>query len=127
MPSPAFSDPKHDPAVLFLAVLARCLWRIKPHARETRFTHRTQSGITTGDIAMQPALKYLLTLLLLLSPACLAQPRTPARTAPIDLPGQRPDGSVLLPNLWSLRPVGKQVLVGDFPVGDAETAPVFTP
>lgn len=33
-----------------------------------------------------------------------------------DLPGQKPDGSVLLPNQWSLRPVGQQVGVGDFPV-----------
>jgi DNA-binding beta-propeller fold protein YncE len=32
------------------------------------------------------------------------------------LPGLQPDGSVRLPNQWSLRPVGKQVLVGDFPV-----------
>ncbi len=36
-----------------------------------------------------------------------------------DLPGQRPDGSVLLPNQWSLRPVGKQVALGDFPVNIA--------
>jgi YVTN family beta-propeller protein len=33
-----------------------------------------------------------------------------------ELPGQRPDGSVLLPNQWVLRPVGKQIAVGDFPV-----------
>src|SRR3954468_18005745 len=33
-----------------------------------------------------------------------------------DLPGQRPDGSVLLPNQWVLRPAGKQLPVGDFPV-----------
>ena len=33
----------------------------------------------------------------------------------IEVPGARPDGSVLLPNQWRLRPVGKQVLVGDFP------------
>src|SRR4051812_46091117 len=33
-----------------------------------------------------------------------------------DLPGQRADGSVLLPNQWVLRPVGKQLAVGDFPV-----------
>ncbi len=31
------------------------------------------------------------------------------------LPGLQPDGSVLLPNQWSLRPVGRQVNVGDFP------------
>jgi YVTN family beta-propeller protein len=34
----------------------------------------------------------------------------------VDLPGQRADGSVLLPNQWVLRPVGKQIAVGDFPV-----------
>ena len=34
----------------------------------------------------------------------------------VDLPGQRPDGSVLLPNQWILRPVGRQVPLGDFPV-----------
>src|SRR3954452_10537019 len=36
-----------------------------------------------------------------------------------DLPGQRPDGSVLLPNQWVLRPAGKQIPVGDFPVNMA--------
>src|SRR3989442_10100389 len=35
------------------------------------------------------------------------------------LPGPRLDGSVLLPNQWSLRPVGKQVVLGDFPVNIA--------
>src|SRR5277367_972581 len=34
----------------------------------------------------------------------------------VDLPGQRPDGSVLLPNQWVLRPVGTQIPLGDFPV-----------
>ncbi len=38
------------------------------------------------------------------------------RRAPADLPGARLDGSVLLPNQWSLRPVGKLVPLGDFPV-----------
>jgi YVTN family beta-propeller protein len=32
------------------------------------------------------------------------------------LPGVQDDGSVLLPNQWSLQPAGKQVLLGDFPV-----------
>jgi len=36
-----------------------------------------------------------------------------------DLPGLRKDGSVLLPNQWSLRPVGLQVPLGDFPVNIA--------
>lgn len=41
------------------------------------------------------------------------------RTLAVDLPGVQADGSVLLPNQWSLRPVGKQTLVGDFPVNIA--------
>jgi YVTN family beta-propeller protein len=39
--------------------------------------------------------------------------------AAVDLPGARTDGSILLPNQWSLRPVGKQVPLGDFPVNVA--------
>ncbi len=35
------------------------------------------------------------------------------------LPGRRPDGSVLLPNQWSLRPAGQQIELGDFPVNIA--------
>ena len=30
-------------------------------------------------------------------------------------PGPQPDGSVVLPNQWSLRPVGRQIEVGDLP------------
>ncbi len=37
----------------------------------------------------------------------------------VELPGRRPDGSVLLPNQWSLRPAGQQVPLGDFPVNIA--------
>ncbi|MSU31718.1 MAG: hypothetical protein EXS25_03460 [Pedosphaera sp.] len=36
-----------------------------------------------------------------------------------NLPGAKLDGSILLPNQWSLRPVGKQVVLGDFPVNMA--------
>src|SRR6186713_2323646 len=36
-----------------------------------------------------------------------------------DLPGQRQDGAVLLPNQWWLQPVGQQIPVGDFPVNIA--------
>ncbi len=35
------------------------------------------------------------------------------------LPGPRPDGSILLPNQWSLRPAGKQIELRDFPVNIA--------
>jgi len=34
-------------------------------------------------------------------------------------PGRRPDGSMLLPNQWSLRPAGSHVELGDFPVNIA--------
>ncbi|MDB6016766.1 MAG: hypothetical protein JWR19_1255 [Pedosphaera sp.] len=37
----------------------------------------------------------------------------------VELPGQRADGSVLLPNQWSLRPAGRQIELGDFPVNIA--------
>ena len=41
--------------------------------------------------------------------------------APIEgpWPGPRADGSVLLPNGWSLRPVGRQIRLADFPVNVA--------
>src|SRR5437016_11182788 len=51
--------------------------------------------------------------------ACVSDPPQPARLAPADLPGPRADGSVLLPNQWSLRPAGRQVVLGDFPVNIA--------
>src|SRR5215468_11155958 len=38
------------------------------------------------------------------------------RPAHAVLPGRQADGSVLLPNLWSLRPAGRQIELGDFPV-----------
>ena len=37
----------------------------------------------------------------------------------IQLPGHRPDGTVLLPNQWSLHPAGRQIELGDFPVNIA--------
>ncbi|MEY2881713.1 MAG: hypothetical protein RLZZ15_4093, partial [Verrucomicrobiota bacterium] len=43
----------------------------------------------------------------------------PAEKIPVALPGVQRDGSVLLPNQWSLRPVGRQLPVGDFPVNIA--------
>jgi DNA-binding beta-propeller fold protein YncE len=37
----------------------------------------------------------------------------------LELPGKQLDGSVLLPNHWSLRPTGRQIELGDFPVNIA--------
>jgi YVTN family beta-propeller protein len=48
-----------------------------------------------------------------------AIPHSALRTPHSDLPGLKPDGSVLLPNQWSLRPVGKQVELGDLPINVA--------
>ncbi len=39
----------------------------------------------------------------------------PKRT-PVVLPGMQASGKILLPNQWSLRPAGKQLKMGDFPV-----------
>ncbi|MBI5385140.1 MAG: YncE family protein [Verrucomicrobia bacterium] len=47
-------------------------------------------------------------------------PDAPPSTHPLtDFPGPQPDGAVRLPNQWFLRPVGKQILLGDFPVNIA--------
>jgi len=59
-----------------------------------------------------PRLLVLLLLVAFSSSRCLAtEPRPLLR-----LPGVQDDGAVLLPSQWSLRPAGKQIEVGDFPV-----------
>src|SRR6516164_5859616 len=42
-------------------------------------------------------------------------------------PGITPSGSVVLPNGWSLRPAGRQIPLGDFPITMAEhpSAPIL--
>ncbi len=62
-------------------------------------------------------LPRVMALCLAASLPALAKP-APDRVAP-NLPGVRADGSVLLPNQWSLRPAGKQIGLGDFPVNIA--------
>lgn len=44
--------------------------------------------------------------------------RTPSSTE-VRRPGVRADGSMLLPNQWSLRPAGRQIELGDFPASMA--------
>ncbi len=60
-------------------------------------------------------------LLLALRPGPRADEPRPARPAPAArvLPGIHRGGEVLLPNGWSLRPAGRQVPLGDFPVNMA--------
>ena len=43
----------------------------------------------------------------------------PSSTKPITLPGVEADGGVRLPNSWSLKPAGKQIELGDFPISIA--------
>jgi len=49
----------------------------------------------------------------------LAVPAPAATNSPALWPGRQPDGSMLLPNGWSLRPAGAQLDLGDFPVNIA--------
>src|SRR5689334_2398098 len=58
-------------------------------------------------------------LLLLICTLLIQSAPDGAELNPNTWPGPQEDGSVLLPNLWSLRPAGKQVLLGDFPVNVA--------
>ncbi|HLJ94658.1 MAG TPA: bifunctional YncE family protein/alkaline phosphatase family protein [Gemmataceae bacterium] len=75
-------------------------------------------------------LRHLLVVIVILLGVCTivaagsAQERIPPpspasggeRNAPLLLPGIQPGGAVLLPNQWSLRPAGRQLALGDFPV-----------
>jgi DNA-binding beta-propeller fold protein YncE len=66
---------------------------------------------------MRPHLQKTVSLLLgcgLVTLTAVAETASPARW-----PGRQPDGSVLLPNLWSLKPAGTQVDLADFPVNMA--------
>ena len=67
----------------------------------------------SGGIQMRQVLIHALLCMLLIAAASAGE------AAPRVLPGQQPDGSVLLPNQWSLRPAGRQIELGDFPVNIA--------
>ena len=64
---------------------------------------------------------FLLGLFTFIAAAALADERPAVRIDPArgDRPGVQDDGAVLLPNQWRLRPVGRQVQLGDFPVNIA--------
>ena len=47
------------------------------------------------------------------------EPEAQSKNVPRTLPGMQAGGRILLPNQWSLRPAGKQLKVGDFPVNVA--------
>ena len=59
---------------------------------------------------------------LTLAAVLTAAPALAAAPRPSGLwPGLQPDGTMLLPNQWSLRPAGVQIQLGDFPVNAALT------
>lgn len=62
-------------------------------------------------------LRFLFGMALLLAGTAIAKPASAPPVA--SLPGVKVDGSILLPNQWSLRPSGRQVRLGDFPVNIA--------
>src|SRR4051812_41174322 len=47
------------------------------------------------------------------------KPPVPAALPPRVLPGVQPGGTILLPNQWSLRPAGRHLALGDFPINIA--------
>ncbi len=64
------------------------------------------------------SLRTFLLLLLLTIPLQAGGQEQP-ENKPRTLPGVQADGSVMLPNTWSIKPVGKQIELGDFPVNIA--------
>src|SRR5437879_5810108 len=48
-----------------------------------------------------------------------AEPAAKRPGPPRVLPGVEKDGAIRLPNQWAIRPAGKQVELGDFPVNTA--------
>src|SRR5260221_5525298 len=67
---------------------------------------------------MRNLVPWLALLSVLVLAACASVQRQTQRGDP-EVPGQQPDGAMRLPNQWFLRPVGKQIVLGDFPVNIA--------
>ena len=67
---------------------------------------------------MKPFFAESIAAVLLVISACSTSPTSGSSPAPnqAELPGRKDDGSILLPNMWSLRPAGRQIELGDFPV-----------
>ena len=80
------------------------LWTVS----EPSFSHNTHC---TMKLLIRTLL-FSLTVLATLA----SQSKLVAAGVPELWPGRQADGSMLLPNQWSLRPTGKQIELGDFPV-----------
>ncbi|HET6879422.1 MAG TPA: bifunctional YncE family protein/alkaline phosphatase family protein [Pirellulales bacterium] len=61
-------------------------------------------------------LSVMVVTLLTLAAAASAEERPNQRHQPRRLPGMSDEGTIVLPNQWSLKPAGKQIKLGDFPV-----------
>ena len=82
-----------------------------PRRRGCRLTQA--GGVWLNRSPVIPMKRFLIALLLAAGPAgAYALPAA-------GWPGARPDGTTLLPNMWSLQPAGRQVALGDFPVNIA--------
>src|SRR5262245_5442663 len=68
---------------------------------------------------MRNRLLHCLSVALVFLSACSSIDPPRAEKSGFDAPGPQSDGTVLLPNQWFLRPVGKQIVLGDFPVNIA--------
>src|SRR5579871_2062835 len=80
--------------------------------------HRFSPSVTP-TMTMKSYLAFaVIGFLALFAPAAHAQ-STNAKQSSVEWPGRKSDGSVLLPNMWSLKPAGRQVDLGDFPVNIA--------
>src|SRR6266404_2013558 len=64
---------------------------------------------------------HVVAMALLVMPFARAQeaPRKDSLSKQLRLPGAQPEGTILLHNQWSLKPAGKQLELGDFPVNSA--------
>ena len=68
---------------------------------------------------MRKSFAWILIFGLLALAACSSGRLRPIQARNIDVPGQQADGAMRLPNQWFLSPVGKQIVLGDFPVNIA--------
>src|SRR5687768_175689 len=85
--------------------------RVHPH-READMRWHLLAGL--GLVTVGAVVVFALTRAEQPKPA--EEPPAPGATAPAErvLPGLRKDGSVQLPNQWSLKPAGRHLEVGDF-------------
>lgn len=94
------------PGRLILHILRR--FEVQMPGQKVKYSVKSERGLKY----MRNVVSILLLLAFFLGAGCVS-------TEHATLPGRQPDGSVLLPNQWSLRPVGVQVELGDCSVNIA--------